>query len=176
MTKLKLDLVMQVCVAVRDVDKALEEWRKLFDVEEETVHFSNSWEAFERGDLTPMNYYGVQGKYQYRQLNFHCAGLDIEMFQPLDVEERGNPVSDFLREHGPGIHHVSIRLANREEGLRTLREDMGVPCMWEGLCFNRHYCYWDLREILGITLEVGSRVVGPRAQMTEEELAAILRP
>lgn len=175
MTKLKLDLAMQICMAVHDVDESLAGFRALFDVPEETIHFSNSLEAIRRGDLTPQSYFGVEGEYGYRQVNFHCAGLDIEMFQPLDPEEEGNPVADFLRQNGgPGIHHVSIRLANRAEGLAYMQQEMGIPCMWEGLCFNRHYAYYDLRELLGITLEVGSRVVGPRALLSPEELEKLL--
>lgn len=175
-TKLKLDLAMQVCVAVNDLDEALKGFQELFDVDPETIHYSDSLAAIERGDLTPMVYWGEAGKFGYRQVNFHCAGLDIEMFQPNDPNEVGHPVADFLRENGgPGIHHMSVRLANRAEGLEYLQKEMGVPCMWEGLCFNRHYCYYDLREVLGFTLEIGSRVVGPRAQMSMEELESLLK-
>ena len=175
-TKLNLDVFMQVCMAVRDIDKALACWKELFDVDEESIHFSNSLEAFETGDLTPMSYYGVEGRYGYRQLNFDCCGINIEMFQPLDINEKGNPVSDFLREEGPGFHHISLRLNNRQEGLNFLKNDLGeklgFKCMWEGLCFNRHYCYWDLRDVFGITLEVASRVAGPMSLKTPEELTA----
>ena len=70
---------------------------------------------------------------------------------------------------------MNIRLANREEGLRFLREEVGKTPLMEGYFLGRHFAYFDMREELGITFEVGSRVVGPRASMPEEALQALIQ-
>ena len=117
MTKLKLDLVCQVAVVVPDLEKGLEQVRTLFGIDESSVSFGESLELIRSGRLEPQIYNGVRGEYAYHQVNFFMGGMDIEMFAPVEGST-GDPISDFLKEHGPGIHHLNIRLANREEGLR----------------------------------------------------------
>lgn len=174
MTKLKLDLVCQVAVVVRNLEEGLAQIRSLLGIEEDSVSFGDSLELIHSGKLEPQIYHGVQGAYAYRQANFSMGGMDIELFAPAEGSSN-DPVSDFLREHGPGIHHLNIRLANREEGLRFLRDELGKTPLLEGHFLGRHFAYFDMREELGITFEVGSRVVGPRASMTEEELQALIQ-
>lgn len=174
MTKLKLDLVCQVAVVVRDLEEGLRQMRELLGIDESSVAFSNSLELIRSGKLEPQTYNGVTGSYAYRQLNFFMGGMDIEMFAPVEGST-GDPVSDFLREHGPGIHHLNIRLANREEGLQFLKEELGLTPLLEGHYLGRHFVYFDMRRELGITFEVGSRVVGPRASMSPEEIQALIQ-
>lgn len=174
MTKLKLDLVCQVAVVVRDLEEGLAQVRKLLGIDETSVSFGKSLELIRAGKLEPQIYNGTEGTYAYQQVNFFMGGMDIEMFAPVEGSS-GDPISDFLKEHGPGIHHLNIRLANREEGLRFLRKDLGKTPLMEGYFLGRHFAYFDMREELGITFEVGSRVVGPRASMPEEALQALIQ-
>ena len=174
MTKLKLDLVCQVAVVVRDLEEGLAQMRRWLGIDESSLTFGKSLELIHEGKLEPQIYHGVQGEYAYQQANFFMGGMDIEMFAPVEGSA-GDPINDFLEEHGPGIHHLNIRLANREEGLRFLREEVGKTPLMEGYFLGRHFAYFDMREELGITFEVGSRVVGPRASMPEEALQALIQ-
>uniref|UniRef100_UPI003FF00A2E VOC family protein n=1 Tax=Dysosmobacter welbionis TaxID=2093857 RepID=UPI003FF00A2E len=174
MTKLKLDLVCQVAVVVPDLEKGLEQVRTLFGIDESSVSFGESLELIRSGRLEPQIYNGVRGEYAYHQVNFFMGGMDIEMFAPVEGST-GDPISDFLKEHGPGIHHLNIRLANREEGLRFLEEALKKVPLLEGHFLGRHFAYFDMRKELGITFEVGSRVVGPRASMAQAEITALLQ-
>ncbi len=36
-----------------------------------------------------------------------CAGVPIELIQPLDPEDATNPVAKFLKTRGPGLHHLA---------------------------------------------------------------------
>ena len=174
MTKLKLDLVCQVAVAVWDMEQGLEMVRTLLGIDETSVSYGDSLELIRSGKLEPQRYNGVQGEYAYHQVNFFMGGMDIEMFSPVEGSV-GDPISDFLREHGPGIHHLNVRLANRDEGLKFLREDLGKIPLMEGYFLGRHFAYFDMLDELGITFEVGSRVVGPRASMSQDELDKLLQ-
>ena len=169
MTKLKLDLVCQVAVVVPDLEKGLEQVRTLFGIDESSVSFGESLELIRSGRLEPQIYNGVRGEYAYHQVNFFMGGMDIEMFAPADPTEK-NPMTDFLREHGPGIHHLNVRLADRANGIRALKEDWKVAPFYDLDHLGRNCAYFDLREQLGLVIEVGSRVVGPRAAMSEEEI------
>lgn len=174
MTKLKLDLVCQVAVAVWDMEQGLEMVRTLLGIDETSVSYGDSLELIRSGKLEHQRYNGVQGEYAYHQVNFFMGGMDIEMFSPVEGSV-GDPISDFLWEHGPGIHHLNVRLANREEGLKFLREDLGKIPLMEGYFLGRHFAYFDMLDELGITFEVGSRVVGPRASMSQDELDKLLQ-
>lgn len=174
MTKLKLDLVCQVAVVVWDLESGLEQFRRLLGIDEASLSFSISREAFESGRLQNVTYNGKEvSSFHYRQYNFFVGGMDIELFAPEDPEE-SNPFTDFLRERGPGIHHLNIRLANREEGIDFLRNELGVPPFFDLFHLGRNCAYFDLREQLGLVVEVGSRVVGPRASMTEEQIEKLI--
>lgn len=174
MPKLKLDLVCQVALVVRDLESGLEEIRNLLGMDEDSLSFSRSLDAFETGRLQDVTYQGkAVTSFRYRQCNFYLGGMDIEMFAPEDPEEV-NPFTDFLREHGPGIHHLNIRLANREEGLDFLKNQLGIAPFLDLSHLGRNCAYFDLRKELGLVVEVGSRVVGPRASMTEDEIQRLI--
>ena len=37
-----------------------------------------------------------------------CAGVPIELIQPIDPESEANTVAKFLKTRGPGLHHVAF--------------------------------------------------------------------
>lgn len=170
MEKLKFDLVCQVAVVVENLEQGLEQTRRLLGFDESSLSYSDSLEAFQSGRLQNVYYQGeAVSSFHYRQYNFFMGGMDIEMFAPVDMAEK-NPFTDFLREHGPGIHHLNVRLANRANGIRALKEDWKIAPFFDLNHLGRNCAYFDLREQLGLVIEVGSRVVGPRASMPEEEI------
>lgn len=174
MSKLKLDLVCQVAVVVEDLEKGLASFRELLGIDEASLSYSDSKEAFTSGRLKNVVYNGeAVGFMNYRQYNFFLGGMDIEMFAPEDMDEV-NPFTDFLKEHGPGIHHLNIRLANREEGIDFLKNELQIPPFFDLYHLGRNCAYFDLRKELGLVVEVGSRVVGPRAAMSEEEIQELI--
>ena len=171
MTKLKLDLVCQVAVVVENLENGLEQFRNLLGIDEGSLSYSDSRDAYAEGRLQQVRYNGVEGTYRYLQYNFFLGGMDIEMFAPIPgLPPESNPITDFLKQHGPGIHHLNIRLANREEGVHFLRDDLGIQPLYDLYHLGRNCIYFDLRESLGVVLEFGQRVVGPRATMTEDEI------
>lgn len=175
MTKLKLDLVCQVAVVVEDLESGLAQFRSLFGIDETSLSYSDSRDAYAEGRLQQVRYKGVEGTYYYLQYNFFLGGMDIEMFAPIPgLSQEYNPFTDFLKEHGPGIHHLNIRLANREEGIDFLKNDLGIQPLYDLYHLGRNCTYFDLRDTLGVVLEFGQRVVGPRASMTEEEIQKLI--
>lgn len=175
MKKLKLDLVCQVAVVVEDLEKGLEQFRTLLGIDENSLSYSDSRDAYAEGRLQQVRYNGVEGTFHYLQYNFFLGGMDIEMFAPIPgAPPERNPFTDFLKEHGPGIHHLNIRLANREEGIDFLKNDLGIQPLYDLYHLGRNCVYFDLRESLGVILEFGQRVVGPRATMTDEEIQKLI--
>ena len=56
MTKLKLDLVCQVAVVVRDLEEGLTQMRELLGIDESSVSFGDSLELIRSGKLEPQIY------------------------------------------------------------------------------------------------------------------------
>ncbi len=177
MPKLKMDTVMQVAVVVNDLEEGLKNFEKILGYEEGSLSYSDSRDAYSEGRLKEVKYNGKEGEYHYLQHNFYIGGMDIEMFAPLPgYEDESNPFTDFLKENGgPGIHHINARLVNREEGIKWIRESWPgqEPPLYDLYHLGRNCIYFDMRKELGITVEYGQRIVGPRARFTEEELEKI---
>lgn len=175
MTKLKMDLVCQVAVVVNSLEEGLTAFREIFGFDEDSLSFSDSRDAYAEGRLKNVMYNGVEGMYHYLQYNFYMGGMDIEMFAPTPgYEDESNPFTDFLRTNGgPGMHHLNIRLVNRQEGVNYLEKDLGYVPMYDVTHLGRNCKYYDFRKELGLVIEYGMRVVGPRASMSGEEIAKL---
>lgn len=174
MPKLKMDTVMQVAIVVNNLEEGLKSFEKILGYEEGSLSYSDSEEAMADGRLKDVFYKGEEGHFHYIQHNFFCGGMDIEMFAPKPgYEDEKNPFTDFLKENGgPGIHHINCRLVNRAEGIDWIKSSLkNQDTPLYDLIFNGRSCtYFDLRDELGMTIEYGMRIVGPRARMSEEEL------
>ncbi len=176
MAKLKMDLVCQVAVIVNNLEEGLAAFRDVMGFDEETLSYSDSRDAYAEGRLKEVKHNGVEGTFHYTQYNFFMGGMDIEMFAPIpEYEDEVNPFTEFLKENGgPGIHHLNIRLVNREEGIEWLEKDLGVVPLYDLYHLGRNCKYYDFRKELGMIIEYGMRVVGPRASMSEEELNKLI--
>lgn len=171
-TKLKMDLVCQVAVVVNNLEEGLAAFRDLLGFDESSLSYSDSRDAYAEGRLKEVKYNGVEGEFHYVQHNFFMGGMDVEMFAPIPgYEDEVNPFTDFLKENGgPGIHHLNIRLVNREEGVDYLEKDLGIVPLYDLYHLGRSCKYYDFRKELGLMIEYGMRVVGPRASYPEGEI------
>ena len=50
-----------------------------------------------------------------------CAGVPIELIQPVDPTDATNTVAKFLKARGPGLHHVAFFVDDAQAGLDHAR-------------------------------------------------------
>lgn len=165
--KLNFDLTMQVAMVVRDVDKAAGYLQTLVDGGEVFVDAEAS-EAIKAGEMI-LAYKGVPDAYEYREQHMYWGRMDIEYFAPIS-DQTPNPMGDWLRDQGPGFQHMDMWLLDRAEMEPYFMEDLGISSLedvWRG---ERHCTYIDLRDTFGLMLEIGPRIVGPRAEIDPAEL------
>jgi methylmalonyl-CoA/ethylmalonyl-CoA epimerase len=70
---------------------------------------------------------------------FHCGPTLIELIRPID-----HPVlTQFLREHGPGLHHVAFAMRDLSKGIQELKargvfagEPFVAPTGWKVAYFD----------------------------------------
>ena len=50
-----------------------------------------------------------------------CAGVPIELVQPLEADDPKNTVAKFLKTRGPGLHHIAFFVDDAQAGLDHAR-------------------------------------------------------
>ena len=81
-----------VCIAVKDMEKALETFKKLLDLKDEEIWVSSEWYDGTVGD-----------KMIYAYL--HRNGTILELIQPIT---QGGNMDRFIQKYGEGIHHLAF--------------------------------------------------------------------
>jgi hypothetical protein len=77
--------------------------------------------------------------------------LQIELIQPVEGDL---PYSDFLKEHGEGLHHVGhIHVPDIDTAVRAL-ESRGYPCIFAGSTPGTKFAYVDMSKSLGVIVEL----------------------
>ena len=168
MEKPTIDLIFQVALCVDDLESVVEQWKELFDLDTATIVRMCTKDAYESDGWDGLNYNEAPCQFFHKYCRFSLGGLDIEIIEPLD-KAPGNPYSDFLIQHGNGIHHIGVKVGGQKFLMKEMQErgiprynyaEMG-PVLADG---TRKSCtFYDLRRQLGVILECGSVVVGPLA-------------
>lgn len=91
--------VNHISIAVKDFEKGIEIFKKIFKKEPEI-------KVFEEGKLK----IGI----------FHLENIMIEIISPLEGEEN---VSKFLEKRGDGIHHIALEVDDVEEIVKEIEKE-----------------------------------------------------
>ncbi len=161
MKKIRPELVFQVGMVVHSVDETLERLKECFAFDESSVAVKTTKDMAEAGTFTDCKYLEQPKDFYIKTARLNFGGIDFEYIEPLDPSG-GDPFSDFLREHGQGIHHVNIKMDDRS-GLELNLKELGVPELTSGKMGDKSFALYDLRELFGFIAEVGDMVVGPMA-------------
>ena len=72
--------------------------------------------------------------------------------------------SDFLREHGPGLHHLKFSMDRLEPARRQL-EEHGFHCVQQGAAVGPNkgkvWAYYELQKDLPLCIEIMNEVIEP---------------
>ena len=102
-------------------------------------------------------YHGEPGNFRLL-LAFATTGkTQIEIVQPLEGQ---NIYSDFLEEHGPGLHHFRLNVPDFEERVESL-EARGIEkiASGTGVHVGSKWAYFDTSELLeGVVVELRKRL------------------
>lgn len=82
--------------------------------------------------------------------------MGIEVIQPVVGPE---PYSRFLKERGPGIHHIKESVYSGDDNLRKYMDELvnkGHEIIYEGYYMEDIYYYVDTYKDVGAFLEVGN--------------------
>jgi len=98
-------------------------------------------------------YHGKPGNFRLLLAFATIGKTQIEIVQPLEGQ---NIYSDFLEEHGPGLHHFRLTVPDFEERVENL-EANGIKkiASGTGVHVGSHWAYFDTSELLeGVVVEL----------------------
>lgn len=138
----------QIGMVVEDVDAAAKSFAKILGANPIEVI---DWpipgvdpEAF---------YYGKPAQWKMRVCFFQIGNMQWELVQPLEGQ---SIFSDFLKEHGPGLHHIRFTETDFDSNAVAL-EAAGIPMISNGKGLHKvsQWAYFDTRSLLhGYLLEM----------------------
>jgi len=140
----------QVCIVVHDLQKSMERYQSILGI--------GPWEVLDFDDSTvsDMTYHGKPAQQKFRVATTMVGPMQLELIQPVE----GDTVySDFLKEHGEGLHHLGVVIVdNLDEAMQTSAK-AGLACLQSGRIVSGHfagarYAYLDAVNSLGTIIEL----------------------
>lgn len=153
--------IAQVAILVRDLDKTVENYWTLFGI--------GPWHFYTYGKplVRQMSYHGRPAEYKMRIALSQIGPLRIEL---IEAKEGESIYTDFIEEHGYGVHHFGILVEDMGDAL-TLTNSAGFNMIQDGSGFgldgDGHYAYLETEEALGVTLELIQR---PKDRVKPEKI------
>jgi len=146
-----VDNIAQICVIVPDLDKAVENYWKIFGI--------GPWEFYTYGKplVKRMTRRGQPCEYRMRVALANVGPMRIELIEPLE----GDTVyGEFVEKHGYGVHHVGVLIDSMADAL-TRADGAGLEMTQDGAGFgpddDGHYAYLATEDLIGTTIELIER-------------------
>jgi methylmalonyl-CoA/ethylmalonyl-CoA epimerase len=144
MQSLDLPNLSQVGIIVRDLDKAIAYYEKVWGVG-----------SFIRPEIiiTDKFYYGSQVDYVSIMGFCSFGSMEMELIQPVT----GPSIHlDFLKKKGEGLHHFGFDVKDLDLRLERYRE-MGINVIQSGRTSQGGFAYLDTQSIGGVVVELIQR-------------------
>lgn len=150
--------VDQIGIVVRDLHGMIAVLKQLFGIDDFRIM---EWPI--DGIDPEATYHGKPGNYRLL-LGFASVGTtQLEIIQPLEGK---NIYSDFLAEHGPGLHHFRLTVTDFDEQVDHLQAH-GIEniASGTGVHLGSRWAYFDTSSILeGVIVEIRKRLGGADGQ------------
>lgn len=144
MDKMQNNIMIQVGVIVRDIEKSAHNYAEVFGIEVPSVSITDIVDKAEteyRGESTP-----ARAKLAFMQM----GGMQLELIEP---DEHPSTWREFLDAHGEGIHHIAFGVKGMKETIAFL-DNNGMPMVQKGEYTGGRYTYIDSSDKLGLIMEL----------------------
>ena len=153
---IKLGEVLQAAIVVRDLQKAMERYWRMFGI--------GPWRIYTYAPprLPECMVRGRRVDYAMRLALASAGPTQLELIQPL---EGPSIYHEFLAAKGEGLHHVQSNIENIEEVLVACRA-AGIEVLMSGRFGEGEFYYLDTERLLGFTYEIVRRKSRPEPEAT----------
>lgn len=148
--RVDLGPVVQVGIVVRDAAAKARAWTERFDL---APAYIIDWPPPGSNLEAGRTYHGEPGDFHMRLAFIETGPVQIEFIEPLSGS---NIYTDFLAEHGEGLHHILFEVDDPEAvaaGLKTPILQSGGSVLRPGAL----WAYLDTQELLGCIVELKSK-------------------
>ena len=132
----------QVGLVVHDIDKTIEMFQNVLGIS----NFKKVDWPIDGKD--PKSFFrGKQAHWRMRLAFAQIGPLQIELIQPVD---ENNQFSEFIKKHGPGLHHLRVLVEDIDKNIKRLKEE-GVEILSTGTGVHKdsRWAYFDTSKLLG---------------------------
>jgi methylmalonyl-CoA/ethylmalonyl-CoA epimerase len=137
--------ILQIGFVVRDLEKSVRNYWEVSGI--------GPWAFYTMDPSNMLNtkVHGKDVKFSMKVALADLAGLQIELIQPLEGQ---NIYTEFLDEHGEGIHHIACAVDDFDETIITLKKK-GVNVIQEGITTaGLGFAYLDIRNDMACITEI----------------------
>lgn len=141
---LKADVVAQIGIVVRDIEKACENFSRIFGLEKPNIIITDIYQK------SKTEYRGNPTYARARLAFFNFKNIVIEFIEP---DENPSTWREFLDTHGEGIHHLGFEIKGMKEKIENFKE-MGIEVVQKGEYEGGRYAYIDTLKELKFIIEL----------------------
>jgi hypothetical protein len=150
-TRIDLGPMIQVGIVVYDADAAVAAWTSRFKLA--PARFVD-WPLPGKNLEETRVYRGERGNFRMRLAFLEAGPVQIEFIQPLEGE---NIYSEFLKEHGEGLHHILFEATDPD----AIIAGIGAPVLQSGgssLRPGATWSYLDTQETFKAMIELRTKL------------------
>jgi len=136
-------VVTQIALVVKDMDKAIEAYSRIFGLPKPDVMLTDPTNAH-------ATYRGVPTNAQAKSAFFHLGQVDLELIEPVAGDSVWQEVLD---KKGEGVHHIAFQIKGTD-GVTDFLDQNGIPTIQQGQYTGGMYTYVDSEPQLGVMLEL----------------------
>lgn len=137
---------IQICIVVEDIEKALDRWTALFQIERPDIQITKPSRS---SDLT---YRGEIAEYGMKMAVMRADGFVIELVEP---DENPSTFREFLKKHGCGVHHLGFEVGDRRDAIvRELEDKEGFEMRTIGYYPGSSWTVVDSEDALGVNINI----------------------
>jgi catechol 2,3-dioxygenase-like lactoylglutathione lyase family enzyme len=138
--------IIQVAHVVRDLEKAIHAYSKVFGVGPWDVY------TFAPPVLRESMYRGKRSDHTYLLAVTWVGGTQLELMQPLTGY---SCYDEFLERKGEGLHHIKERVDDCQEAIADYARK-GIQIIQSGKFGEDEFYYLDTEPVLGVIIELGN--------------------
>lgn len=136
--------VIQVCVIVRDIEKTLDNYAKLFGIEKPQIRKVPPYTD------THAEYRGVPCNSAARICSFKMGAISLELIEP---DDEPSVWKEFLDKKGEGVCYLGLFVPDSADTVKFL-EGEGAKVVHRGETATGNYNSVDTSEELGVMLNI----------------------
>jgi catechol 2,3-dioxygenase-like lactoylglutathione lyase family enzyme len=141
--KIKVKAISRIGIVVKNLKKVMESYRDIMGI--------GPWDVLEVGspELHDVTCRGRSVNPGWKVGSANAGPIQLELIQPVSGE---NIFSDFMDDHGEGIHHIQF-LVNDIKETNRIMESEGFPVLMGGGFLDGGFAYYDTSGPLKVIWE-----------------------